>query len=164
MMMASVISAATFTPTSKIDHVKSVSPRLTSTFSRRGRARWPVRNRMRSAMQRAFSRSDSEIRVTWGGSARPVDAAAKGGAAADRRGSLRVVVGPREPALRAAAREKRSKERIDQSLRGEFVGVQARGGRTCLLHQQHMPGAEAPREPRREAVRGDVPRARHVIG
>src|SRR5438874_2500236 len=50
-MIASVISAATFTPMSAIENSKPKLPSF-NTFSRRARARCPVRNRMRSAMRK----------------------------------------------------------------------------------------------------------------
>src|SRR6478609_7398514 len=50
-MIASVMSAATLTPTSKIDQSNPASPMRARTFSSRGRARCPVRKRMRSAMR-----------------------------------------------------------------------------------------------------------------
>src|SRR5262245_2085024 len=56
-MIASVISAATLTPTSNTDHSKPASPRPASTFSSHGRARWPVRKRMRSAMRGKLARA-----------------------------------------------------------------------------------------------------------
>src|SRR5215471_1698919 len=59
-MMASVIRAATFTPTSKIDHSNPRSPAPARTFSSLARARCPVRNRMRSAIRHDFALAPGE--------------------------------------------------------------------------------------------------------
>src|SRR6516165_10591229 len=61
-MIASVISAATFTPMSRIDHAKPSSPAPARTFSSRARARWPVRKRMRSAMRGDFALAPGQSR------------------------------------------------------------------------------------------------------
>src|SRR6516225_4132882 len=55
VMMASVIRAATFTPTSKIDHSNPRVPAPARTASSRARARCPVKNRMRSAIRHDFA-------------------------------------------------------------------------------------------------------------
>ena len=54
-MIASVISAATLTPMSSTDHSNPRAPLSTRIFSSRGRARCPVKKRVRSVMQVAFA-------------------------------------------------------------------------------------------------------------
>src|SRR5579871_5543854 len=60
VMISSVIRAATFTPTSKTDHSNPRSLAPTSTVSSLARARWPVRNRMRSAIGLDFTLAAGE--------------------------------------------------------------------------------------------------------